>query len=321
MVEVDRHLVAFLKRRPYASFEEWIQELHPENLRTDPRTGEVKVDHRFYSKRGQHRQRWNCHVDPSRQVFASLPGSLVITRSMPATPRLPMTPRISVTPRCPMSPRISMTPGCPMSPRLLSRPLRLCSAASTPAFPTNAPFSHVSSELFLPACACGPPSARGVCCVSSPRCTTPSRETVQPRLTRVDGMAWLDSRTETPSEPQVRRRSIPPPAFLRVQLAPMPVLHSNTSLLQRPQQRLLVRSVPQLNLQRPPTHIAAVTHKQQVHFWPQASAGCAAIWPQTAAFAAPSVPLQPFWSSKGVCQPTLQTTTRVEAHAASLGGA
>lgn len=297
MAEVERHLTAFLMRRPYASFEDWIQELHPENLHTDPRTGEVKVDHRLYGKDGQHRRLWNLHVDPSRQVFATLAGSVVLARSTPATPRLPMTPRIP------------MMPQCPMSPRLFSRSSQLCSAASTPAFPTYGPFSHVSSEVFLPASTCGPPSARGVCCVSSPRCTSPPREALRRRLTAVDGMARLDTRTETPSEPQLRRRSIPPPAPLCVQLAPLPVLRSNTPLLQRPRQQPLVWSVPQLNLQRPPPRVAIVSHKQQVPFWPQV------------ACAASSVPSQTFWPSRGVCQVTLQKAARFEVHAAALGGA
>lgn len=296
MAKVERHLASFLIRRPYASFEEWIQELHPENLHTDPRTGEVKLDHRLYGKDGQHRRLWNLRVDASRQVFASRPSSVVVTRSTPTTPRLSTTPR------------------------LFSPPPQLGSAASTPAFPTGH-VSHVSSELPLLASAHGPPSARGVRCVSTPRCAALSAEPLRPQLTRVDGMTWLGTRTETQPEPRLQRRSIPPPAPLRVQLAPLPVLRSNTPLLQRTRQQPLGWSVRQFSPQRPPPpRVAVVSHKQQVPFWPQAGVGVAAIWPQTAVCAVPACPLQPFWPSTGVSQTALQTT-RAEVRAAFLGGA
>jgi len=307
MAEVERHLTSFLRRRPYASFEEWIQELHPENLHTDPQTGEVKVDHRLYGKDGQHRRLWNDRVDPSRQVFASRPGSVIVTRSTPETPRLPITPRISITPQLPMTPRLFSTASTPA--------FQLRSAASTPAFPTSGHFAHASSDRLLPASARGPPTARGVCCISSPRCITPPREALRPQLTRVDGMAQLAKRTETRPEPHVRCRSIPPPAPLHVQLAPLPVL------LRRPRQHPLVWSVPHIHLQRPPPRISVMRQSPQVPLSCQAGAGSAAFWPQTAACTAAVVPLRPYWPNAGVKAALQRRTTRVEVRAAALGGA
>jgi len=79
LAEVESHLARFLRQRPFATFEEWIGELHPENLQVDHSTGEVSVDHRFYAKEGEHRRLWNLRVPFLRQVPARLADSSQVT--------------------------------------------------------------------------------------------------------------------------------------------------------------------------------------------------------------------------------------------------
>lgn len=76
----------FLGQHPAATFEEWISELHPENLQADPCTGELTVDPRFYGRHGDHRRLWNTRTSLNRQVPARSSQEAKELRSFPASP-------------------------------------------------------------------------------------------------------------------------------------------------------------------------------------------------------------------------------------------
>lgn len=66
---IEEHLVEFLMRRPHASYEQWIQELHPENVSPGGIFDDLQeVDSRFYVKESDHRILWNSKVAPRLQV-------------------------------------------------------------------------------------------------------------------------------------------------------------------------------------------------------------------------------------------------------------
>ena len=69
--EIDEHLTSFLFLNPEASYEEWIQDLHPENVAEGKLLQDFKdVDLRFYVADSDHRLLWNARVPPERQVEA-----------------------------------------------------------------------------------------------------------------------------------------------------------------------------------------------------------------------------------------------------------
>lgn len=69
MLEVEIHLDKFLRSRGDGTYEQWIGELHPENVRTDVRRpGEKTLDHRFYIEGSDHRRLWNSRVYPMRRI-------------------------------------------------------------------------------------------------------------------------------------------------------------------------------------------------------------------------------------------------------------
>ena len=53
------HLAQFLETRPDGKYEDWIAELHPDNL--DMAKGDI--DHRFYVKESDHRMIWNSCME------------------------------------------------------------------------------------------------------------------------------------------------------------------------------------------------------------------------------------------------------------------
>jgi hypothetical protein len=58
MLEINRrHLEDFLTGHPAATYEEWIADLHPENVNNSG--GDGAVDHRFYVETSDHRLLWN----------------------------------------------------------------------------------------------------------------------------------------------------------------------------------------------------------------------------------------------------------------------
>jgi len=63
--EMRDHLLEFLSERPLASYEEWISELHPDNIngRSEGLTHTPLIDHRFYVADSDHRILWNEHLN------------------------------------------------------------------------------------------------------------------------------------------------------------------------------------------------------------------------------------------------------------------
>jgi len=70
LAEVETHLDTFLKQNSRGTYEEWIGELHPENVHSSKRNGKLAIDHRFYIEGSDHRRIWNAHVDGRRSVPA-----------------------------------------------------------------------------------------------------------------------------------------------------------------------------------------------------------------------------------------------------------
>lgn len=58
--EIVEHLAEFISnpKNKDAKFEDWIEEVHPENVATSKKKGR-KIDPRFYFKRSDHRMIWN----------------------------------------------------------------------------------------------------------------------------------------------------------------------------------------------------------------------------------------------------------------------
>jgi len=70
LAAVRNHLQSFLAQNPNASYEHWIEELHPENAQEGQLLEglDKTIDHRFYVEESEHRQLWNesCETDPSK---------------------------------------------------------------------------------------------------------------------------------------------------------------------------------------------------------------------------------------------------------------
>jgi hypothetical protein len=64
MLELDKnHLEEFVIQNPSGTYEEWIQELHPDNFH------EGILDHRFYVEDSDHRKLWNDSLSGSVREF------------------------------------------------------------------------------------------------------------------------------------------------------------------------------------------------------------------------------------------------------------
>jgi hypothetical protein len=62
------HLAAFLEETPDCSYEEWIEELHPENAKsTRNLVRGASIDHRFYVEDSDHRKLWNQNLGDDGQ--------------------------------------------------------------------------------------------------------------------------------------------------------------------------------------------------------------------------------------------------------------
>lgn len=55
MKQISDHLKPFLIQNPYANYEEWIADLHPDNAEYS----DGRIDHRFYVQDSDHRKLWN----------------------------------------------------------------------------------------------------------------------------------------------------------------------------------------------------------------------------------------------------------------------
>lgn len=65
------HLETFIDKTPNATYEEWIQEIHPENTKMPESSVDdnltLAVDDRFYVERSVHRKIWNEYLDGNRK--------------------------------------------------------------------------------------------------------------------------------------------------------------------------------------------------------------------------------------------------------------
>lgn len=80
--EIEDHLENFLEEYPDATYEEWIKELHPDNIEQGmllEGTDFAVVDARFYVEESDHRLMWNRHEKVPE-------GRHVVARSLKNTP-------------------------------------------------------------------------------------------------------------------------------------------------------------------------------------------------------------------------------------------
>lgn len=68
LVEIASHLDMFVQRQPFASYEEWISELHPESTRNTDTWAGAGIDYRYYLEDSDHRVLWNAKVDVMHAV-------------------------------------------------------------------------------------------------------------------------------------------------------------------------------------------------------------------------------------------------------------
>jgi len=62
---LKEHIQDFLQEHPQASYEQWIQDVHPENVSSSQASSQAsfqyEIDHRFYVETSDHRILWNDH--------------------------------------------------------------------------------------------------------------------------------------------------------------------------------------------------------------------------------------------------------------------
>lgn len=84
---IASHLEAFLQEHPTATYEEWIQDLHPENMNEGKLLGDgfTELDHRLYVEESDHRRLWNKNLGdglrravPPRSRMKARPEDLVV---------------------------------------------------------------------------------------------------------------------------------------------------------------------------------------------------------------------------------------------------
>lgn len=76
LAEIAAHLDMFAQRQPFASYEEWIAELHPESARKgDKAWGAPVIDARYYLEESDHRVLWNTKVEALHSVLSRDPKS------------------------------------------------------------------------------------------------------------------------------------------------------------------------------------------------------------------------------------------------------
>lgn len=67
---IREHLVAFLSETPKARYEDWVEELHPENAQSRRNLVHGKsIDHRFYVEESDHRKLWNENLGDGEREF------------------------------------------------------------------------------------------------------------------------------------------------------------------------------------------------------------------------------------------------------------
>lgn len=76
--EIGSHLEQFMLRQPFASYEDWIVELHPESQKGTEGLGwgvTIPIDHRYYLEDSDHRVLWNQKSGVLQMVPARNPKS------------------------------------------------------------------------------------------------------------------------------------------------------------------------------------------------------------------------------------------------------
>lgn len=69
--EIQSHLTDFLDQQPDATYEDWIQDLHPDNVSDGTLLSDLKqIDFRFYVEDSDHRVMWNEAVPDDRKKIA-----------------------------------------------------------------------------------------------------------------------------------------------------------------------------------------------------------------------------------------------------------
>ena len=67
------HLKIFLEETPDCTYEEWIEELHPENAKSTRNLIRGKsIDHRFYVEDSDHRQLWNSNLGEGQRKYVHI---------------------------------------------------------------------------------------------------------------------------------------------------------------------------------------------------------------------------------------------------------
>jgi len=72
MNAMEEHLLEFLQQHPQGTYEEWICQLHPDNIneRMIGLTQTPLIDHRFYVADSDHRRLWNEHLNDDKKKTA-----------------------------------------------------------------------------------------------------------------------------------------------------------------------------------------------------------------------------------------------------------
>lgn len=74
-LEIASHLDTFVLQHPFATYEEWIIELHPESKRANDSWGAPTIDYRYYLEDSDHRVLWNAKVGPQHTAQVRKPVS------------------------------------------------------------------------------------------------------------------------------------------------------------------------------------------------------------------------------------------------------
>ena len=82
MAAMTDHLMEFIHAKPQGSYEEWICQLHPDNIngRLEGLTSTPIIDHRFYVADSDHRLLWNEHLNDTTNNHDG--GGVVENRAM-----------------------------------------------------------------------------------------------------------------------------------------------------------------------------------------------------------------------------------------------
>lgn len=73
LTAIQDHFNIFVAENPNVSYEEWIEELHPENAKSQRNLVRGKsIDHRFYVEGSDHRELWNSNLGDGQREFVPI---------------------------------------------------------------------------------------------------------------------------------------------------------------------------------------------------------------------------------------------------------